>query len=134
MLIDDIRKEFPTRVCDPPISEAAVCGMAIGAAISGLRPIVDVTTASFLFQGFAQVVNEAANIHYMTGGQMRVPMVFHILHGIRGGGAAQHSHSPQAMLWNSPGLEIVLPSAPRDVKGLLTAAVRTTTPRSSSTT
>lgn len=128
VLLDDIRKEFPTRVFDPPISEAAVCGMAVGAAMSGLRPIVEVTTASFLFHGFAQVVNEAANARYMSGGQMRVPVVFHILHGLRGGGAAQHSHSPQAMLWNSPGLEIVLPAAPRDVKGLLTAAVRSDNP------
>lgn len=128
VLLDDIRKEFPNRVFDPPISEAAVCGMAVGAAMSGLRPIVEVTTASFLFHGFAQVVNEAANARYMSGGQLRVPVVFHILHGLRGGGAAQHSHSPQAMLWNTPGLEIVLPAAPRDVKGLLTAAVRSDNP------
>ena len=64
----------------------------------------------------------------MSGGQTRAPVVFHVLHGLRGGGAAQHSHSPQAMLWNCPGLEIALPSSPRDVKGLLKTAVRTDNP------
>lgn len=123
VLLDEVRKEFPDRVFDPPIAEGAICGMAVGAAMAGLRPIVEVTTASFLFHGFPQVLNEAANARYMSGGQLRAPVVFHILHGLRGGGAAQHSHSPQGMLWNTPGLEIVLPASPRDVKGLLTAAV-----------
>jgi len=123
VLLDEVRKEFPGRMLDPPIAEGAVCGMAVGAAMAGLRPIVEVTTASFLFHGFPQVLNEAANARYMSGGQLSVPVVFHILHGLRGGGAAQHSHSPQAMLWNTPGLEIVLPASPHDVKGLLKAAV-----------
>jgi len=121
-LLTRLREEFPSRIFDPPISEAGFCGLAAGAAMAGLRAIVDVTTASFLFQAFPQVVNEAANACYMSGGQIHVPVVFHTLHGIRGGGAAQHSHSPQAMLWNAPGLEIALPSSPRDVKGLLKAA------------
>jgi pyruvate dehydrogenase E1 component beta subunit len=82
-----------------------------------------VATASFIFQAFSQVVNEAANIHYMTGGQTRVPMVIHVNHGIRGGGAAQHSHSPQAMLMQVPGLKIMTPSSPRDVRGLIATAV-----------
>ena len=73
-------------------------------------------------------MNEAANVLYMSGGQVRAPVVFHMLHGLRGGGAAQHSGSPQAMLWNCPGLEIVLPSSPRDVKGLLKAAVASDNP------
>lgn len=128
VLLDDIRKEFPDRVFDPPISEGAVCGLAVGAAMAGLRPIVELTTASFLFHGFPQVVNEAANARYMSGGQLSAPVVFHILHGLRGGGAAQHSHSPQAMLWNTPGLEIALPASPRDVKGLLTTSVCTDNP------
>jgi pyruvate dehydrogenase E1 component beta subunit len=119
----DLRNDFPTRIWDPPIAEVGYVGTGIGAAISGLRPIVDVATASFLFQAFSQVVNEAANIHSMTGGQTRVPMVIHVNHGIRGGGAAQHSHSPQAMLWNVPGLKIMTPSSPRDVRGLIATAV-----------
>ena len=118
-----LRNDYPTRIWDPPIAEVGYVGTGIGAAISGLRPIVDVATASFLFQAFSQVVNEAANIHSMTGGQTRVPMVIHVNHGIRGGGAAQHSHSPQAMLWNVPGLKIMTPSSPRDVRGLIATAV-----------
>jgi acetoin:2,6-dichlorophenolindophenol oxidoreductase subunit beta len=118
-----IRQSYPTRVWDPPIAETGYVGTGIGAAISGLRPIVDIATASFIFQAFSQVVNEAANIHYMTGGQTRVPMVIHVNHGIRGGGASQHSHSPQAMLWNTPGIKIMTPSSARDVRGLLRTAV-----------
>lgn len=127
-LIARLRKEFPSRFFDPPIAEAGYCGLAVGAAMASLRPIVDVATASFFLQAFPQVLNEAANTYYMTGGQTKVPVVFHMLHGIRGGGAAQHSHSLQAMLWNTPGLEIMLPSTPRDVKGLLKTAVRSENP------
>jgi pyruvate dehydrogenase E1 component beta subunit len=128
LLLDRLREKFPSRVVDPPIAELGYCGLGIGAAMADLRPIVAVATASFLFQAWPQVVNEAANAFYMTGGQTRVPVVFHFLHGLRGGSAAQHSHSPQAMLWNCPGLEIALPSSPRDVKGLLRSAVRSDNP------
>jgi pyruvate dehydrogenase E1 component beta subunit len=124
----ELREAFPDRVWDPPIAEIGYVGTGIGAAISGLRPIVDVATASFIFQAFSQVTNEAANIRYMTGGQTNVPLVIHINHGIRGGGAAQHSHSPQAMLMNTPGLQIVTPSTPRDVRGLIRAAVESDDP------
>lgn len=127
-LVTRLKQEFSSRIFVPPIAEAGFCGLAIGAAMAGLRPIVDLSTASFIFHAFPQVINEAATALYMTGGQTRVPVVFHMLHGIRGGGAAQHSHSPQAMLWNSPGLEIMLPSSPRDVKGLLKAAVQSENP------
>jgi pyruvate dehydrogenase E1 component beta subunit len=127
-LVAALRDDFPDRVWYPPIAEVGYVGTAIGAAISGLRPIVDIATASFIFQAFSQVVNEAANIRYMTGGQTSVPVVFHVNHGIRGGGAAQHSHSPQAMLWNTPGLKIMLPSSPRDVYGLLRTALDTEDP------
>lgn len=123
-----IEKAYPDRVAAPPISELGFCGLATGAAMAGLRPVVDLTTASFLFEAWPQVCNEAANALYMSGGQVRVPVVFHMLHGLRGGGAAQHSGSPQAMLWNCPGLEIVLPSSPRDVKGLLKAAAASDNP------
>ena len=119
----EIRKRFGERIWDPPIAEIGYVGTGIGAAISGLRPIVDVATASFIFQAWSQVVNEAANVRYMTGGQTSVPMVIHVNHGIRGRGAAQHSHSPQAALWNTPGIKIMLPSSPRDVRGLIHTAV-----------
>lgn len=128
VLLNDLREKFPDRVYDPPISEAGFCGMGIGAAMAGERPIIDVGTSSFLFQAFAQVVNEAANARYMSGGQIQVPVVFHMLHGLRGGGAAQHSHSPHSMLWNVPGLQIMLPSSPYDVKGLLKTAVASNNP------
>ena len=124
----EIANAFPDRVIAPPISELAFCGVAIGAAMAGLRPIVDLITASFAFEAWPQIVNEAANAFYMSGGQTRTPVVFHLLHGIRGAGAAQHSHSPQAMFWNCPGLKIVLPSSPRDVKGLLKTAAASDSP------
>jgi pyruvate dehydrogenase E1 component beta subunit len=127
-LMATLRDEFPSRVFYPPISEIGYVGTAIGAAMAGLRPIVDIATASFIFQAFSQVANEAANARYMTGGQISVPVIFHLNHGIRGGGAAQHSHSPQAMLWNTPGLQIMLPSSPYDVKGLLKTAARSENP------
>jgi acetoin:2,6-dichlorophenolindophenol oxidoreductase subunit beta len=124
----EIANAFPDRVIAPPISELAFCGVAIGAAMAGVRPIVDLITASFAFEAWPQIVNEAANAFYMSGGQTRAPVVFHLLHGLRGAGAAQHSHSPQAMLWNCPGLKIVLPSSPRDVKGLLRTAANSDSP------
>ena len=127
-LFQKIAKRYPDRVVAPPISELGYCGLAIGAAMAGLRPVVDLSTGSFIYEAWPQVVNEAANAFYMSGGQTRAPVVFHLLHGIRGQGAAQHSHSPQAMLWNCPGLEIVLPSSPRDVKGLLKSAVNSPNP------
>jgi len=127
-LFSEIEKKFPGRTISPPISELGVCGLATGAAMAGLRPVVDIVTASFSFEAWPQIVNEAANAFYMSGGRTRAPVVFHMIHGLRGGGAAQHSHSPQAMLWNSPGLEIVLPSSPRDVRGLLKSAVASDNP------
>lgn len=124
----ELRERFPDRFYFPPIAELGYVGSAIGSALAGLRPIVDIATASFIFQAFPQIVNEAANICYMSGGTTGVPMVFHFNHGIRGGGAAQHSHSPQAMLWNVPGLEIFAPSTPTDVMGLLKTAVASDNP------
>lgn len=123
-----IQDAYPDRIVAPPISELGYCGLATGAAMAGIRPIVDLSTGSFIYEAWPQVVNEAANAFYMSGGQTRVPVTFHFLHGLRGGGAAQHSASPQAMMWNCPGLEIVLPSSPRDVKGLLKTAVKSDNP------
>ena len=124
----NLQKKFSARMFAPPISELGFCGLATGAAMAGLRPIVDLSTGSFIYEAWPQVANEAANAYSMSGGQTRVPVVFHLFHGLRGGGAAQHSGSPQAMLWNVPGLEIVIPSSPRDVKGLLKTAVASDNP------
>jgi len=127
-VFQNLQKKYSDRMMMPPISELGFCGLAIGAAMAGLRPIVDLSTGSFIFEAWPQVANEAANAFSMSGGQTRVPVVFHLFHGLRGGGAAQHSGSPQAMLWNCPGLEIVIPSSPRDVKGLLKTAAASDNP------
>jgi len=124
----NLRNKYAARMISPPISELGFCGLATGAAMAGLRPIVDLSAGSFIYEAWPQVANEAANAFYMSGGQTRVPVVFHLYHGLRGGGAAQHSGSPQAMLWNCPGLEIAIPSSARDVKGLLKSAVLTDNP------
>ncbi len=127
-LMDSIRADFADRVYDPPTSEAAIASIGAGAAMAGARPFVDIGTASFSYVAWSPLVNEAAVARYMSGGILRVPVVYHMLHGLRGGGAAQHSHSPQAMLWNAAGLEIVLPSSPYDVKGLMRSAIKSDNP------
>ena len=128
VLMDPIRAEFPDRIYDPPTSEAAIVSLGAGSAMAGARPFVDIGTASFSYVGWSPLVNEAAVARHMSNGTLRVPVVYHMLHGLRGGGAAQHSHSPQAMLWNAAGLEIVLPSSPYDVKGLVRSAIKSDNP------
>lgn len=118
-MLDPALKDFSERVFVTPISELALAGAGIGAAIAGQRPVVDLSTGSFVFQAFPQVVNEAANIHYMSGGQTEVPVTFYALAGIRGSGAAQHSHRPQAMLGQAPGLQILLPGGADDAYYLM---------------
>jgi len=127
-LMDRIRGAFPGRICDPPTAEACAAGMGAGAAMAGSRPFVDLGTGSFAYLAWSQLVNEAAVARHMSNGQISVPVVYHLLHGVRGGGAAQHSGSPQAMLWNAPGLEIVVPASPADVKGLIRAALDSPNP------
>ena len=128
-----IEKAYPDRVAAPPISELGFCGLATGAAMAGLRPVVDITTGSFLFEAWPQVCNEAANALYMSGGQVRVPVVFHMLHGLRGGGAAQHSGSPQAMLWNCPASRSCCRRPRATSRGCSSPRWPATTPPSSST-
>jgi len=127
-LMDRIRKDFPDRVIDPPTSEAAVAALATGAAMAGARPFVDLGTGAFAYLAWSQIVNEAAVAYYMSGGRLNVPVTFHFLHGVRGAGAAQHSHSPYAMLCNAPGLEIVAPSSPADAYGLVRGAMASPNP------
>ena len=118
-MLEPALKDFSERVFVTPISELALAGAGIGAATAGQRPIVDLSTGSFVFQAFPQVVNEAANIHYMSGGQTEVPVTFYTLAGMRGSGAAQHSHRPQAMLGQAPGLQILLPGGADDAYYLM---------------
>jgi pyruvate/2-oxoglutarate/acetoin dehydrogenase E1 component len=122
-------KEFgPERIRATPITEAALTGMAIGAAGCGFRPIVDWRQVTFCFVAMDQIVNQAAKIHYMFGGQVRFPILFRA--SVGGGGlvAAQHSQSPYSMFMNVAGLKMFLPSTPRDLKGLLKTAIRDNNP------
>ena len=127
-LMDSLRTEFRDRIVDPPTAEAGAAATGIGAAMAGMRPFVDLGTGSFSFLAWSQIVNEAAISYYMSGGRIPVPVTFHLLHGVRGGGAAQHSHSPQSMLCNAPGLEIVAPSNAADAYGLVRAAFQSNNP------
>jgi pyruvate dehydrogenase E1 component beta subunit len=118
-LLDPVLRDFASRIMVTPISELGLAGAGVGAALAGDRPVVDLSTGSFIFQAFAQVANEAANIHYMTGGQTSVPVTFYSLAGRRGGGAAQHSAATQAMLGQVPGLQVLTPGGAEDAYGLL---------------
>ncbi len=123
-----LRERFADRITNPPIAELGYCGIAVGAALTGLRPIVAIGTGSFSFEAFPQIANEAPQAYYGTRGQVTCPVVFHMRAGIRGAGALQHSIAPQAMYWNTPGLEICVPGSPADVRGLIKAAVRSNNP------
>src|ERR1700674_2908194 len=122
-------KEFgPQRIRATPITEAALTGMAIGAAGCGFRPIVDWRQVTFCFVAMDQIVNQAAKIHYMFGGQVTFPILYRA--SVGGGGlvAAQHSQSPYSMFMNVAGLKMFLPSTPYDMKGLLKTAIRDNNP------
>jgi pyruvate dehydrogenase E1 component beta subunit len=114
----------PERVRDTPISEAAFTGIGVGAAITGLRPIVEYMSWSFTFVCFDQLVNNAANIRYMSGGQFKVPIVFRGGNGIAHQLGATHSHRVDALYSRVPGLVVIAPSTPYDAKGLLKTAIR----------
>ena len=118
----------PDRVRDTPISEAAIVGAGIGAALTGLRPVAELMTINFAFVAFDHIVNEAAKLHYMFGGQFRVPLV---IRAPGGGGrqlAATHSQTPDAIFAHFPGLTVVAPGTPEDAKGLLKASIRSDNP------
>ncbi len=116
------------RVRATPIAEAALTGMAIGAAGSGFRPIVDWRQVTFCFVAMDQIVNQAAKIHYMFGGQARFPILYRAAVGGGGRVAAQHSQSPYSMFMNVAGLKMFLPSTPYDLKGLMKTAIRDDNP------
>ena len=112
------------RVRNTPISEAAIIGCAIGAALAGMRPVAEIMFLDFIAAGMDQVVNQAAKIRYMSGGQVNVPIVIRAAGGSGRASAAQHSQSLEAWFVHIPGLKVVMPSTPYDAKGLLTAAIR----------
>lgn len=114
----------PTRIWSTPISEASFTGAGIGAAITGLRPIVALSIASFMYLASDQIINQAAKLRYMTGGQIQVPIVFRCCMYYGCSIAAQHSDRPYSLFMNVPGLKIISPTSPADIKGLLKSAVR----------
>jgi pyruvate dehydrogenase E1 component beta subunit len=118
----------PERVLDTPISEAGFTGIAVGAAMTGMRPIVDIMFGDFSTLVMDQMVNQAAKVHYMSGGKWKVPMVMRATLGATRRSAAQHSQSLHAWFSHIPGLKVVLPSTPYDAKGLLKTAIRDDNP------
>jgi acetoin:2,6-dichlorophenolindophenol oxidoreductase subunit beta len=116
------------RVIDTPISEAGFAGMGVGAAMTGMRPIVDIMFGDFITLTMDQMVNQAAKILYMSGGKLKVPMVFRTTLGATRRSGAQHSQSLHAWLCHAPGLKVVLPSTPYDAKGLMKSAIRDDNP------
>jgi pyruvate/2-oxoglutarate/acetoin dehydrogenase E1 component len=124
-LVEEFGKE---RVIDTPISEAGFTGLAVGAAMAGLRPIVDIMFGDFITLTMDQMVNQAAKVHYMSGGKWKVPMVMRTTLGATRRSAAQHSQSLHAWFSHVPGLKVILPSTPYDAKGLLKTAIRDENP------
>ena len=111
------------RILDTPISELGIVGAAVGAALVGMKPIVEIQFSDFTAQAMDQIVNQAAKIHFMLGGELSVPMVLRAPSGSGTGAAAQHSQSLETWFAHVPGLKVVMPSSPYDAKGLLLAAL-----------
>jgi pyruvate dehydrogenase E1 component beta subunit len=124
-ITEGLLQEFgPKRVVDTPIAEEGFVGLAVGAAMLGLRPVVEIMTINFILVAIDQVVNHASKIHYMFGGQVRVPMVIRTPSGGTGQLGATHSQSFENWFAYCPGLKVVAPSTPYDAKGLMRAAIR----------
>ena len=128
-VLSGLAKEFGTkRVIDSPISEAGIAGIGVGAAMTGMRPVVDIMFGDFLTLTMDQLVNQAAKIHYMSGGKLKVPLVLRTTLGATRRSAAQHSQSLHAWVSHIPGLKVVVPATPYDAKGLLKSAIRDDNP------
>tara|TARA_Y100000590_G_scaffold120624_1_gene138096 strand:- start:148 stop:1143 length:996 start_codon:yes stop_codon:yes gene_type:complete len=128
-VLSGLVEEFGTeRVLDSPISESGFTGIGVGAAMTGMRPVVDIMFGDFMTITMDQIVNQAAKIHYMSGGKLKVPMVVRTNLGASRRSAAQHSQSLHVWLSHIPGLKVVLPSTPYDAKGLLKTAIRDENP------
>jgi pyruvate/2-oxoglutarate/acetoin dehydrogenase E1 component len=128
-VFEGVLDEFGSkRVVDTPISEAGYTGIGIGAAMTGLRPVVDIMFGDFMTLAMDQIANQAAKVHYMSGGKLNVPIVFRTNLGATRRSAAQHSQSLHALPSHIPGLKVVLPSTPYDAKGLFKTAIRDDNP------
>jgi pyruvate dehydrogenase E1 component beta subunit len=123
-----LEKYGPRRVIDTPITEESFTGIGIGAAMAGLRPIVEWMTLNFAFQAFDQIINNAAKIRYMSGGQFSLPIVFRGPNGPAEWLSSQHSHAAAAFYTHIPGLKVLAPASPADAKGLLKSAIRDDNP------
>ena len=123
-----LKADFPNRVFEPPTSEPANAALGAGAAMAGMRPFVDLGTGAFSFLAFSGIANEAAVARYMSGGQLKAPVVYHVSDGVRGSGAPQHSHNMHGYLWGTPGLQVVLPATPNEGYGLVRGALESDNP------
>ncbi|MEK7326556.1 MAG: alpha-ketoacid dehydrogenase subunit beta [Chloroflexota bacterium] len=121
-------KYGPRRIIDSPLAELSIVGIGIGAALYGMRPICEVQFADFIFPAFNQILNEAARMFYRSGGEWQAPMVIRSPYGGGVGGGLYHSQSVEAFFAHIPGLKVVIPSNPKDAKGLLKSAVRDPNP------
>src|ERR1700730_597694 len=118
----------PDRVMDTPISEPGFTGIGLGAAMTGMRPVFDIMFGDFLFLALDQIANQAAKVHYMSGGKLKAPIVIRTTLGATRRSAAQHSQSLHALVSHIPGLKVALPSTPYDAKGLMKSAIRDDNP------
>ena len=125
---DFFEKYGERRVRDTPISEMAIAGAAVGAAMAGLRPVAEIMTINFAFLAFDALINHAAKIHYMFNGQFRVPMVMRVASGWGNQATATHSHTPESIFAHFPGMYVAVPSNARDAKGMLKASIRDENP------
>src|ERR671922_834190 len=124
-LVDEFGAE---RVLDSPISEAGITGLGLGAAMTGMRPVVDIMFGDFLTLVMDQLANQAAKVHYMSGGRLKAPLTVRTTLGATRRSAAQHSQSLHAWVAHVPGLKVVLPATPYDAKGLMKSAIRDDNP------
>lgn len=128
-VLSGLVEEFgPQRIIDSPISEVGITGIGVGAAMTGMRPVVDIMFGDFIGLIMDQLANQAAKIHYMSGGKLKAPLVVRTTLGATRRSAAQHSQSLHAWVSHIPGLKVALPSTPYDAKGLLKTAIRDDSP------
>lgn len=128
-LLNEVREKYAHRIIDePPIAESAVAAIAIGAAMRGSRTLAQFGLAAFAMEAWSQICNEAAAAYYQSGGQIKVPAIFTMMHGMNPSEHSQHNRSPYTALANFPGLQVMLPSTPADMKGLMTTALNSDNP------
>jgi pyruvate dehydrogenase E1 component beta subunit len=126
--LEPFKDEYPDRVYFPPCAEASFAALAAGAAMCGQKVFAHLGLAPFTYPAFSSIANEIVSAHMSSGGRIRVPAILHMSHGLLHGGGGQHSESPLGTYWNLPGIEIVTPSGPKEVKGLLRTAINSENP------